>query len=225
MTPRRALALAGVALAVLAALVAAGCGKGGPTAPAELALEREDLVFVCHALQALEGQAGAEVTATRAAWPAIVAGLPARRRGLYTPLLADAIEAGERLGLPPLFQERQAAALTGPASGITGLYREFAQLAGRGWRMIGAAIFQIEHGSRSAARFARANVALYVDSVYDAHFALAQVAKQLAKGYAKLGGQQTFGSALTQAEVTGLVATYDEAHDRLEPHVQVKLGS
>lgn len=165
------------------------------------------------------------MAATGVAWPSIVNGLPPGRRRIYTEQLAQAVEAGERLTLPPLFDEKQAAALTGPASGITGLYRTFVGLAGTSWRMIGAAVFQLEHGSPQAARFARANVALYIDSVYDAHFALGQISKQLVKGYKKLGGQETFGSALTQAEVDGLAATYDEAHDRLEPHVTVKLGS
>jgi hypothetical protein len=182
-------------------------------------------VFVSHQLQALEGQSGAEVTATKAAWPSIANGLARRRRGIYDGTIADAVEAGERLSLPPLFEERQAAALTGPASNIAGLYRTFAGLAGKGWRMLGASIYQIEHGTPAAARFARANSPLYIDSLYDAHFSLGQIAKQLAKGYAKLGGEQKFGGALSQAEVDGLVRTYDEQRDQLEPHVGVKLGS
>jgi hypothetical protein len=216
---------AALLLLVLAvALVAAGCGHGGSTTPAELALEREDLVFVAHALQSLEGQSGAEVSAAKHAWPQIAKGLGPRRRGLYSRQVAEARAAAQRLRLPALLSERQAAALTGPAAGVAGLYRQFAELAGRGWQMLGAGIYQIEHGSPSAARFARANSPLYIDSVYDAHFALAQISKQLVKGYAKLGGAEKFGSALTQAEVDGLARTYDEAHDRLEPHVGVQLG-
>jgi hypothetical protein len=207
-----------------AALVAGGCGHGGSKTAAELALEREDLVFVAHALQALEGQSGAEVSATKDAWPQIANGLAARSRGLYTHELIEAREAARRLRLPPLMDERQAAALTGPAAGIAGLYREFAGLAGTGWRMLGASVYQIEHGSPAAARFARANSPLYIDSIYDAHFGLAQISKQLQKGYAKLGGEEKFGSALTQAEVDGLTRTYDEPHDELEPHVGVRLG-
>ena len=91
--------------------------------------------------------------------------------------------------------------------------------------MIGAAIEQIKHGSRAGARFARANVALYIESVYDAHFSLAQIGKQLVKGYKELGGEAAFGASLTQAEIDGLAATYSEATDRLYPHVGVRLGS
>ena len=46
--------------------------------------------------------------------------------------------------------------LRGPASGIVGLYRAFAGLARRGWQMVGAAIYQAEHGTPQGARFARA---------------------------------------------------------------------
>ncbi len=225
----RAPSLLGVAVAILliaaAALGASGCGRGGSQSAAELALEREDLVFVAHALQAVEGQAGAEVRATRIAWPSIVNGLPSRHTGLYSAEIADAVQAAGRLELPQLFGEEQAAAQTGPASGITGQYRTFVGLAQRGWRMIGATIFQIEHGRAPAARFARSNAALYIDSVYDGHFALGQISKHLLEGYEKLGGQAKFGSALTLAEVQGLAGTYDEPHDRLEPHVGVTLGS
>jgi hypothetical protein len=208
-----------------AAIAAGGCGAKARTSPAELALEREDLVFVARALQSLQGQTEAEAQSTKAAWPSIVAGLPARSTGLYTQPIRTAIETAERLDLPTLLGEKQAGALTGPASGLAGTYRAFTGLAGRGWQMTGAAIYQIEHGSRAAARFARANVALYLDGIYDAHFGLGQIGKHLLAAYKKLGGEEVFGEALTQAEVVSLAAIYSEAHDRLDPHVTVKLGS
>jgi hypothetical protein len=182
-------------------------------------------VIVSHALAQLEGQAGAEVRASRAAWPFVYAGLPPGRRGLYRPEVAVAVEAAARLELPVLFQERPAAALTGPASNIAGLYRTFAELAGRGWQMIGAAIYQAEHGGPSAARFARDNVALYIESVYDGHFALAQISKQLRKAYEKLGGRAALGTTLPESEVVGLERTYDEERDELQPKETVKLGT
>jgi len=208
-----------------AALCVGGCGGASHVGPAELALEREDLVSVCRALQSLQGQTEAEVAATNAAWPLIYDGLPARRSGLYAPQIRAAIEAAADLQLPTLLGEQQVAALTGPASSIAGLYRAFAALAGKGWQLVGAAIYQIEHGSPEAARFARANVALYIDSIYDAHFGLAQIGKQLTRAYKKLGGQDAFGVALDQAEVDELAVTYSEARVRLDPHVAVKLGS
>ncbi len=219
---------AGAALVLVlaaAATGAVGCGKSSSTSPAELALEREDLVFVARALQSFEGQSETEVSATRAAWPFIAGGLPKRSTGLYPPSVKVAIETAQGLELPTLFEEKQAAELTGPASGIAGLYREFTGLAGRGWQMIGADIYQVEHGTPSAARFARENAPLYIDSIYDSHFGLGQIGKQLTAAYKKLGAQKVFGVALTQAEVDALARAYSEAHDRLEPHVAVKLGS
>ena len=111
------------------------------------------------------------------------------------------------------------------APSLAGLFRAYSGLSTHGWQLIGAAIEQIEHGSPVAARFARANVALYIESVYDAHFGLAQVGKQLVAGYKTLGGASAFGPSLTQAEVDRLAGTYSEASDRLHPHPGVKLGS
>ena len=182
-------------------------------------------MFVARALQSLEGQTSSEVTATKAAWPSVANGLPRRSTGLYTPRLRAAIETAERLQLPTLFNEQQAARLTGQASSIAGLYRAFEELSSRGWQMIGSGIYQIERGSRRSARFSRANAPLYIDSVYDGHFGLAQIGKKLQAAYEKLGGQKAFGVALTQAEVDALAAAYSEERNRLEPHVGVKLGS
>jgi len=217
--------IAAAALFALLALAGSGCGRAAPPSPAELALEREDLVIVCRALQNLEGQTEEEVAATKAAWPYVAYGLPPRRFGLYPPQVRAAIESAEELQLPTVLDERNASALTGAAYGIAGLYREFTGLASRGWQGVGAAIYQVEHGSRAAARFARSNVALYIDSVYDGHFGLGQIGKQLLPAYKKLGGEEVFGVALTQAEANALAAFYSEANNRLEPHVVVKLGS
>lgn len=182
-------------------------------------------MFVARSLQSLQHQANAEVAATKTAWPHIAYGLPARSSGLSGPDIREAIESAERLQLPTLLEEQHAAALTGPASGIAGLYRVYSGLAGRSWQMIAGSIAQIEHGSPSDARFARDNVALYIDGIYDAHFGLAQIGKQLLPAYEKLGGGEVFGAALTPVEVNAIAQNYSEASDRLEPHVAVKLGS
>lgn len=207
------------------AIGCAGCGSSSAGNPAELALRREDLIFVARTLEALEPQSNREVAATRLAWPLIYAGLPARSSGLYGPKIRAASESAERLGLPALFSERNAASLTGPASTVARLYRAFNELARKGWEMIAASIAQIEQGTPEAGRFARANVALYIDGIYDAHFGLGQIGNKLLPAYAKLGGQKVFGSELTQAAVSALAATYSEANDRLRPHETVKLGS
>jgi hypothetical protein len=127
--------------------------------------------------------------------------------------------------VPAPLREGQATTLTGPGAQIAGLFQGFHGLAANGWRMIGAAIDAIGHGSPAAARFARANVALYVESVYDAHFSLAQIGKKLQAGYRKLGGAGAFGTALAKSEVDALARSYSEATDRLHPHVGVRLGS
>jgi hypothetical protein len=222
----RALAL-GCTLALAAALAFAlgGCGSERKVTPAATHLEREDFAAVSRALAAVAGAVGGEVTATRTAWPLIANGLPALTGSGAPGAIRAAAARAARLPSPALFGEVRAASLTGPAAHLAGLFRSFRGLAARGWQMIVATIAQIEHGSAAGARFARANVALYIESVYDGHFSLAQVGKQLLAGYAKLGGPAAFGSTLTQAEVEALARTYSEARDRLHPHVGVRLGS
>ena len=208
-----------------AALAAGGCGKSATATPAATRLEREDFIAVCRALSGERAAVAKEVAATKAAWPLVVNGLPAATASISQPAIQAAGERAAQLQLPALLAERRAASLTGPGSQLAGLFRSFRGLAARGWQMIGAAIDQIEHGSPVGARFARANVALYIDGVYDGHFTLAQLGKQLAAGYETLGGAPAFGTALTQTEVDRLAQTYSEANDRLHPHVGVRLGS
>jgi hypothetical protein len=207
-----------------AAIAAAGCGADQHLTAQELRLERADLLAVSRTLSAVEPSVASEVAATKAAWPLVVNGLPAETITARTAIGA-ATERAAAIRLPGLFEERQAASLTGPGSSLAGLFRSFSILATRGWRLIGAAIEEIEHGSPAAARFARANVALYIESVYDAHYGLAQIGKQLAADYEKLGGAGAFGASLTHAEVTALADAYSEAADRLHPHTGVRLGS
>jgi hypothetical protein len=127
--------------------------------------------------------------------------------------------------VPAPLQEAQATMLTGPGSSIAGLFRSYRGLAANGWQIIDASIDVIRHGSPAAARFARANVALYIESVYDAHFTLAQIGKKVLDGYLKLGDGKAFGVAITADEVQALAHAYSEATDRLHPHVAVRLGS
>ena len=207
------------------AIGAGGCGSGTTATPAALRLAREDLAAVCRALSGAEPSVGREVSATKAAWPLVVNGLPADTAAISRPAIQAAAERAAELSVPALFEEHQAASLTGPGSGLASLFRGYSSLATRGWQLIGAAIEEIEHGSPAATRFARANVALYIESVYDAHFDLAQIGRQLLAGYRKLGGAAAFGASLTQAQVDGLAQTYSEAADRLHPHTGVHLGS
>jgi hypothetical protein len=216
-----------VALPLLGGFAATLAGCGGAhvaTTPLALTLQRQDLATVSRALRDSQGPAAREVAATRTAWPLVANGLPADTRALVRPVAAAAASAAS-VKLPPPFEEAPAASLTGPASGLAGLFRTYAGLTTRSWRQIGAAIAEIEHGPPAAARFARENSPLYIESVYDAHFALAQIGKQLTRAYAMLGGPTAFGKALTQAEVNALAASYSEGADRLHPHSGVRLGS
>jgi hypothetical protein len=206
-------------------IVLCGCGSNESASLAGLRLQREDLLAVSHALAHVEGPVAAEVAATRAAWPLVAHGLPADTSTLARPPIRTASETAAKLKVPTLFEEEQSAALTGPAASLAGLFRSYSGLSTRGWQLIGAAIDQIEHGPAVAARFARANVALYIESVYDGHFTLAQIGKGLISGYRKLGGARVFGASLTQAEVDALAHAYSEEADRLHPHVAVRLGS
>ncbi len=180
---------------------------------------------VARTLAGTEQSVRSEVAATKAAWPLVANGLPADASAVSQPAIRAAVQRAATLPLPMIFDESEATAITGPGSGIGGTYRGFDILAGRGWRLIEAALEAIEHGSPTAARFARANVALYIESVYDAHYSLGQIGKRLLAGYKSLGGPATFGAALTQAEVNALAATYSPANDRLQPHEGVQLGS
>ncbi len=210
--------LIGLALAAVG-----GCGGHAPS-PTALRLEREDLIALARGLQGSQRSVDAEAHASKAAWPLVVNGLPANSASARVPVHAAALAASV-VAVPALLQEDEAGTLTGPAATIGGLFHVFYELSKRGWQLIDGAVGQIEHGPIAAARFARANVALYIESVYDGHFNLAQIGKQLLAAYRKLGGPAAFGHALTPDEVDDLAGAYSEASVRLHPHVGVKLGS
>ena len=121
--------------------------------------------------------------------------------------------------------EVQARGLTGPAAGIAGLFRPFSKLTERGWTLTGAAIDQITAGPPATATFARENVALYIDAIYDGHFDASLIGKSLLKGYRRLGGGPAFGATLTEAQVQALARAYSPAAEQLHPHPGVKLGA
>jgi hypothetical protein len=223
----RRTALAALALATLAIVLAGGCAGSSPQAtPAALALEREDLAATSRALRKLQAPVARSVAATKAAWPLIANGLPGDVGVVSrSPAATRAASTSAQLRLPALFDESRARALTGPSSQIAGLVRSYALLDARGWKLLGASIAQIQSGTPTAARFARANAPLYIESIFDAHFTLAQIGKKLRAGYDNLGGPSAFGAALTKAEVDALANAYSEASDRLHPHVGVRLGN
>ena len=139
--------------------------------------------------------------------------------------IAAAGASAAKVKVPSLLDEAHAVSLIGPAAQLAGLFRAYAGLTDRGWKMIAASIEQIEHGRPASARFARDNVALYIESVYDGNFTVAQIGKQLRDGYHKLGGPAAFAGNLPEQQVDALASAYSEATDRLHPHVGVRLGS
>jgi hypothetical protein len=204
---------------------ASGCGSASHARQAIQSLEREDLIATSQALARAAGEVTAEVAATKAAWPLVANGVTPRVGAAGEAKIAAAARAAAALKLPSLFGEVEAARLTGPASSMAGLFRSFAGLSGRGWQMIVYALNSERSGTTAAASFARKNVALYIESVYDAHFGLAQIGKKLLDGWEKLGGSGAFGASLPRGEVERLAGLYSEASDRLHPHDGVKLGS
>jgi hypothetical protein len=207
-----------------AAIAAVGC-RGETSTPTELRLEREDLVTVAHALQRAQATVSREVVATKAAWPLVAHGLPASSAAIPRALILAAASSAAKVIVPAPLEEEQSSTLTGPAAQLAGFFRSYQRLASHGWQLIDSAIEAIEHGSPAAARFARANVALYIESVYDAHFTLAQLGKLVKSGYHDLGDGKAFGVSLAEDEVDALAGAYSEAADRLHPHVRVRLGS
>jgi hypothetical protein len=214
--------------AASASAMLAGCGGGASSVaanPTKAKLQREDLVAVSHELHRAEGSVKREMAAARIAWPLVANGLPASIPPATRTAIARASDAARAIVVPPLLSKPQARSLTGPAAGIAGLFQAFSGLTERGWALTGASADEISGGTTTAARFARENVALYIDSVYDGHFDAALVGKSLLAGYKKLGGEHAFGATLTQAEVSALAGSYSPESERLHPHPGVKLGS
>jgi hypothetical protein len=208
-----------------ASLLVAGCGSNSQATNAGLRVQREDLVVAAGALAGAEAGVERETKSARAAWPTIVNGLPARADPSARARIHEAsMQAGE-LRVPTPFSEERARGLTGAASAIAGTYQSFDRLAARGWRLLDYSLAQLEGGPPAARSFAKSNTALYIESVYDAHFSLAQIGKHLLAGYEHLGGAAAFGTSLSQAEVEQLAGAYSEATLRLHPHVGVRLGS
>jgi hypothetical protein len=213
-------------------MLLAGCGSSSSSrvqSSRELALERGQFEQVSNQLSDLEAAVKREVATSRVAWSSIAGGLPQTLgSGLRTKV--SAANANARALPEPSFLA-DARKLTGPASGAAGIYANYEQLAQRGWNLTEAAVQTIVSAGSATTRttaannsavaqasFARTNSPLYIDALYDAHFDLSLLGKSLVSGYEKLGGQQAFGAALTQAQVDALARAYSIPTVRLEPH-------
>jgi hypothetical protein len=215
------------ALVILAALgvvfALAGCGARAPR-PAALRVERTDLILLGRTLQQLEGKIHAEVAAARPVWPTLARGLPAGETPATRRAIAAVDARAGALALP-IFVTIEAG-LTGPAAGIGGLLKHYAILTRRGWQFIAAAIgagdaggaSQNRAGGTDSAGFLRANAGLYIYCVYDGHYDLSLIGKELASAYDKLGGPTAFGAQLTAARVAALARGYSIPAVRLVPH-------
>jgi hypothetical protein len=211
-----------IALVAATLLVAtaplAGCGSSMSTTASgpELALERTQLVQVSAGLRSTEAAVRREVSASRAAWPAIASGLPQAP----TPALRAAVSAASASAgaLPEPAFMASSARLTGPAAGIAGIYENYDRLAERGWRLTDASIASIATAPPAVASFARENSSLYIDAIYDGHYDLSLLGKSLMSAYEKLGGRQAFGATLTPIKVINIALGYSIEAVRLEPH-------
>jgi len=219
------LAVLAAAAALGAPVALAGCARHKVATPAEAQLENEDFLAIVAALERARPQVQAETAATKAAWPDILAGVRGHPSAATRAKIALAAQRASEVKLAPLIEEQGAATLTGPASPLAGRFRSFRQLGARSWQLIASSIEEIEHGSPGAAHFARENLPLYIEGVYDAHYTLAQTGKQLLDAYKTLGGVKTLGGSLGEAQLKRLVATYSEAQVRLNPKERVTLGS
>jgi hypothetical protein len=212
---------------VLAAMLT-GCGgtsRLNASSPAAQRLQREDLLAVSRALRQAAGSAQREMAAARIAWPLIAEGLPTPIPPAIRPAVLTASRMARAIVVPAPVSRTQARLLTGPAAGIAGEFAAFNRLTERGWTLTSAAAGEITSGPPAAAAFARENVALYIDSIYDGHFDAALIGKSLLAGYRLLGGEKAFGRTLSQAEVDALASAYSPATERLYPHPKVKLAS
>lgn len=213
-------------LALCTAGVLAGCGSGeSRISRREYALERAQFEQVADELREVQGAVHREVASSRAVWPLVYNGLPKR---IGARLLNGVKAASDVAGaLPaPQFMARQAT-LTGPASGIAGLYEDYDRLVERGWRLTETGVSGIVSGPISVARFVRANSPLYIHAVYDGHFDLSLIGKKLLDGYKrieklsaekKFAGIGGFAARLTRREIDALAAAYSIGAVRLEPH-------
>ena len=165
-----------------AAIAAAGCGVGeGTERHPSCGSSAKTSSTVAHALQ--RAQADSRRARSRpprrhgrwwlTAFPRTRPRSPAHRFSQPLSSAAKLRRAGAR------FRKDSRRMLTGPGAQLAGLLPELR--APDGPRLADDRLGDRSDRTRlaAAARFARANVALYIESVYDAHFTLAQIGKRL----------------------------------------------
>ncbi len=201
-----------VALGAIASPLS-GCGSKRHN-PLELKLERIDLALLGRRLIAAESPIKQEMKSAKEAWPSLYGGL---RSGISRSLEASVRTAdmhASSLGAPPYLEEVRK--LTGPGSGVDGLYKTFWSLDRDGWSTVEATIDSIRRGPKASASFRRANVGIYIQAIYDAHYDISIVGKDLKLGYERLGGEKLFGKSLTATQVEAIARFYSPAQVGLQ---------
>jgi hypothetical protein len=166
-------------------------------------------VIVSHGLVGAERSIQREVAASRAAWPAVVHGLPAQVSAAERRAISTAGVRAQRIATPRFIS--YAGELTGAAAAIAGLLLSYEGLSQRGWT------FTLAAADHAAVRFLRTNASLYIGCVYDGHYNLSSIGEYLLSAYRRLGGAASFGSALSPGTLAGLVRFYSPDNARLEP--------
>jgi hypothetical protein len=212
-------------VALGAAVALAGCASHKVATPGEAKLENEDLSAVTAELEAAAPQVQAEVAAARAAWPAILGGVRGRPTASTRAKVAAAAQRAAQVPLSSLLSEEGSAQLTGPAFSLAGQFRAFRTLGSRSWQLLDTSLEEIDHGSPAEARFARQNLPLYIESIYDAHFTLGGIGKKLLDAYKRLGATRKTSGSPTPAEIEQLADMYSKERNELSPKERVKLGS
>ncbi|HLI32169.1 MAG TPA: hypothetical protein VKU89_05455 [Solirubrobacteraceae bacterium] len=217
--------------ALLAALslpiALAGCSSLRVPKAAAVHERRIDLQRAADALIALERPLAAEIAASRSLWPLIDHGLLRRLHRSRRPrvelrsdaTLARRLDAAEGAARQlPAQLLAGAEELTGPASGLAGLYALASGLATHSLEALAAAERVGPSAGEATASYLRGNVNMYVADLYDAHFDLSYIGKALRDAYRRMGGQRTFGARLSAAEVARIARFYSPANTRLRPH-------
>lgn len=224
----RASSLRAAAAALGLLLALAGCGSHRAPKPAAVHERRIDLLRAAGALVVLERPLAAEIAASRALWPLIDHGLLRhlhRARGPRLELRSgaelarrlDAAEAAARQLPAQLLADAEE--LTGPASGLAGLYALSSGLTMHSLEALAAAERLGPSAGEATAGYLRGNVNMYVADLYDAHFDFSYIGKALRDAYRKMGGERTFGRRLSRAQVANIARFYSPANVRLHPHL------
>jgi hypothetical protein len=209
-----------LALAIGGILVGVLLGGGRSPTQAELGQRRAHLAFVARGLRSVEPRVRHELATARAAWPAIAHGLPSSPAEGVLAKVQAAMEAVEAVP-PPRFVSL-IGELAGPAISIAQLFRFSQALVTAGWQHVESALSA--SAGTPAARFARANSSLYIESIYQGMFKLSEIGPRLQAAYLQLGGAQLFGTKLTHARIRSIAGTYGPS-DKLKPHAVLRPAS